>query len=788
MQAIKLDLNKSVDGTACDIGVHVKFSFRPFIDYITRKAETEKTAKVVFYQYILKKFKAYPEVSQPIQANQLQHYKPLFELVYSAVSPLLHTESNHLWAIGEPVCPCFYSGTNAFYKELLDSNTGQLKADLRLPNAVDMKKSLLTSFYNLVLERFYNFNFTVSNFTVKSIMDTETKLLKYYRFNVDNRFLEINYNGELPELKLQHIKDKLWNEANSLQILQTLLPPEKFSIQGIAIVNLIDVTGEYALETVKNVIIKHQKSVSGALVTPIEIALQTLVGCADVQFRLLPFLRLNGKYVMNNHNGFESVVLKLTNTNVKHQLLYKKRMKLYLENPRRLIFPEITEEEQRDFPILRLLYQDGITSYAIFPLYFNGNLVGGIEVYTRDPEKFKNYILSKLETAFSLLSQLMQNLMTDFEQELSNVITDKFTSLQPAVRWRFQEAAYNYLSSGAQKQNLPIEKVFFENVQPFYGAIDIKDSSIKRNFALRTDLQHHLKLLKALLVNIQQVCTRELKDKIVHQVKESELEGMEEISDRQIMQMEDYLTRQLPAELSLFAQEHPELKELINAYLAILTDKEKLYHHSLRYEESMRQINQVITQHLESYNAAVQAIFPCYFEKFRTDGVEFDLYMGQSIAPEQTMPKDLKYTLRLMQLEVMANISRATTAMAPELAIYMQTTQLIFVYEKLIDISFRVDEQRFDVEGSYNIRYQMVKKRIDKAHRKDTQERLTQPGKITIIYFNSWEGTEYVAYIKKLQQQQLLQDDLEYIDVEELQGVEGLKALRVGVVPDHKDL
>ena len=112
----------------------------------------------------------------------------------------------------------------------------------------------------------------------------------------------------------------------------------------------------------------------------------------------------------------------------------------------------------------------------------------------------------------------------------------------------------------------------------------------------------------------------------------------------------------------------------------------------------------------------------------------------------------------------------------------MQTTQLIFVYEKLIDISFRTDEQRFDVEGSYNIRYQMVKKRIDKAHVKDTQERLTQPGKITIIYFNSWEATEYKGYIEKLKQQNLLKDDLEYLEVEELQGVQGLKALRVGVV------
>ncbi|MNL56583.1 hypothetical protein D3C87_1800870 [compost metagenome] len=75
----------------------------------------------------------------------------------------------------------------------------------------------------------------------------------------------------------------------------------------------------------------------------------------------------------------------------------------------------------------------------------------------------------------------------------------------------------------------------------------------------------------------------------------------------------------------------------------------------------------------------------------------------------------------------------------------------------------------------------MVKKRIDKALIKNTSERLTQPGKIAIVYFDSHEAQAYQRYIKKLQGQRLLNDDLEFLELEELQGVEGLKALRVGV-------
>jgi len=50
-----------------------------------------------------------------------------------------------------------------------------------------------------------------------------------------------------------------------------------------------------------------------------------------------------------------------------------------------------------------------------------------------------------------------------------------------------------------------------------------------------------------------------------------------------------------------------------------------------------------------------------------------------------------------------------------------------------------------------------------------------------LVYFNAYEAAEYLEYIKYLQEQGFLQNDLEQLELEELQGVSGLKALRVGV-------
>jgi hypothetical protein len=116
-----------------------------------------------------------------------------------------------------------------------------------------------------------------------------------------------------------------------------------------------------------------------------------------------------------------------------------------------------------------------------------------------------------------------------------------------------------------------------------------------------------------------------------------------------------------------------------------------------------------------------------------------------------------------------------------ELSLPLSTTQLILAHSVPISISFRTAERKFDVDGAYNIRYEIIKKRIDKVHVKETSERFTQPGKLAIVYSQPREAAEYREYIEFLQNQHLLKPGIEEFELEELQGVVGLKGLRVEV-------
>lgn len=77
------------------------------------------------------------------------------------------------------------------------------------------------------------------------------------------------------------------------------------------------------------------------------------------------------------------------------------------------------------------------------------------------------------------------------------------------------------------------------------------------------------------------------------------------------------------------------------------------------------------------------------------------------------------------------------------------------------------------------------KKRIDKSHVRDTTERITQPGMIAIIYAHEKDAVEYLKYLEYLKGKKLLTGEIERLELEELQGVSGLKALRMAVMSNR---
>jgi hypothetical protein len=784
MQNFVLNIAEKLEGVEL---LDSRLSFRRFIDFLKDRKAHEKTMKLKYLEFVISHFEHRLAGKDTITPEEMGQYEDLLELIYSALFPAIEDERDNLWALSVPMRPVIFYGTQPFYNLLRDPQTGEPRASL-INKENEHRKSINLDFtYSFLIKRLYNFQaYFPASSVIHSFTDESTGVANYYRLNIDTRFIDVIPKGPLPKLDFEVVERHL-HEGTAVAFLSKVLPLSMFRFEGFSAITVTDITMEHVVESIKNTILKSD-CCDGHTHFDLAIrSLRALSGKDSVDFGLLPFLKVNGKPVFSGEICCHSVLAEAAFQQEEAEETYLSMAEKYFKEPKLLFFENITEANEGDLFFLKTLWRNGIRAYAMLPVWYNDQLAGVLEVSSRKEGVLDRSLLYKLDIILPLLAQLLQKNIDEFDASIKSVIKENFTSIQPAVEWKFNEAALHYLreQQWGDSQRPVIGTIYFENVFPLYGAIDIRNSTVERNNALRKDLETQFDILISTLTHLQKQSGMGLLEELIFQCRkwQQAISGM--LTTAEEMELNTFLKEKVDVFFAHFSESRPDTASVIEPYLdAINEDTGAAFKARRDLELSIQTINKTINRQLESAMGELQKTYPSYFEKFRTDGVEYDIYIGQSIAPDKVFDQIYLRNLRLWQLSSMASIAAATHALLPQMPGKLVTTQLIFVHSNPIDISFRKDERRFDVEGGYNIRYQVVKKRVDKVHLRDSSERLTQPGKIAVIYFNEKEADEYLGYVKYLQEKGVLNKDLESLELEELQGVSGLKAFRVGVALD----
>ena len=384
--------------------------------------------------------------------------------------------------------------------------------------------------------------------------------------------------------------------------------------------------------------------------------------------------------------------------------------------------------------------------------------------------------------------QLMKMMINTFSKEMDKrvdlIIRDHFTSIHPSVEWKFKEVATKYqVNVLNQTGDLTLDPITFERVYPLYGQADIVGSSKLRNEALREDLLFNLTSLNKLidiwlikrhffLLESYQVKIKEIITHLNNGFDSSDESEIIELLHNEIHPLLEQLKGRHD---DLPGSPYAEYISLLDSELGIIYDKRKLY------EESVMTLNSEISEYFLNEDSKMQKTLPHYFEKYKTDGVDYNIYLGQSILENGTFSENDLREFRIWQIQNMIEITQKVEELSPTLPVPITTAQLIFVYNNELNIRFRMEEKKFDVDGAYNVRYEILKKRIDKATIKGTNDRLTVSGKIAIVYLQEKEKREYMDYINFLKNNGQIEDQVEELELNPLPGAEGLKALRLTV-------
>jgi hypothetical protein len=327
-----------------------------------------------------------------------------------------------------------------------------------------------------------------------------------------------------------------------------------------------------------------------------------------------------------------------------------------------------------------------------------------------------------------------------------------------------------------------MEPIVFERIYPLYALSDIRGSSTQRSLAIQADLLTQLRLARDVV-------------RWAHDARP--LPGLHELLyriDRHAAKIEVNLNSGDEVSTIAFLRTHveslfdhlqtfgPGVRERVEAYRTALDPRiGTVYDRRRLFEESVTRIADGISAYLDLEEQTAQTMVPHYFEKQKTDGVDHQIYVGASLLEDGKFDALYLKSLRIWQLMVTCGVALKANRLKDKLPVPLEVTHLVLVQHAPLSIRFRFDEKRFDVDGAYDIRYEIVKKRIDKAVIKGTAERITQPGKVAIVYSHSAEGSEYRAYIEYLKSLGYFTGEVEDVELDELQGVYGLRALRVSV-------
>ncbi|MEM9922077.1 MAG: GAF domain-containing protein, partial [Bacteroidota bacterium] len=706
----------------------------------------------------------------------LEKHRDFVELILSGVLPLAYRQ-NQMMQVGKPFSLIGFYQTPKLRKALDEESISvRINSDPGFARNILVIRSCV-----LVLNTFYGQNIHIERPFIFSLKSEESGLEQHFKGVVNNEFVEIKKLRPLKAISQETI-NLLISRPNDVDLWLQHVPPTHFEFHGLVRINLIDVTEVESLSRLRHRMLEKNAVMTDKNILKIQHHLRAIFDIPQLQLGLTAIdfpIRSN---IMHRYK-------------IKHSLLADKVDDLLgasfsgsiyeqaCQRKKVLIIEDLQKSAQHTALEVFLLHK-GIRSIMLVPLLDKyDDIIGMLEMGSPNPYDLNSFRALKLEEIQPLFRLAMKRSREEIDSAIENIIREKYTALHPSVEWKFVEKAFNYLEKREREGGkVSPEPIVFEDVYPLFGQADIVGSTRVRNTATQKDLAANLELIQGLFDQHYDKIKFPLLDQYRMRLTTELASFRKGISPNDEFRVTAFLNKDIHPFLRQLQKDHPELLDIIHHYFEKLDPQAGVVYKARRaYEFSVDMINELISDYLEEQEKVTQGMIPHYFEKYRTDGIQYDILVGQSLLQQGQFDYSHLRNLRLWQLITMCKLTQKLHRLCPELPVQMTTAQLILVQSTPLTIRFRMDEKQFDVDGALNIRYAIMKKRIDKAIIKGTDERLTKAGKVAIAYAQESDRGEYFDYIDFLRQKGLVTGEVEDLTLSDMQGIHGMKALRVKV-------
>ena len=758
-------------------------SFDKLLRYYDESQHSDNSILATHAKEVLKAQKPYPELRDGFQdIALLEKYKDVISLILQdSFSPIL--SANEIKAASLPYYDVFFNSSKRFQKIINDASPGFEPKIRNQEEGMDYIMGCI-----VILNFYYGFHLDFRRPFFYDIPDANG-VIHHYRILYNADFLEL-----IPTEKAKNIEqadvDELLENPNDVKLWMEKIPPESFISKGFVISNMFDVTTEHAISEIKSELIASDKRGSDNFMSDLQETFRSFFKLPEIKVGFVTYNAKDDKFEPVYGKGISSYILNGKEAKICNEALCQYSYSKLIKDNAYFSIADVTKyhEKSGGMDPYGTLEAQGIKSAIFAPIAHNGELLGVLEVVSTKKNVLNGVNAKKLDDVMPYIVSAVVRSKIEEENLIDAIIQNECTSVHSSVYWRFQEEAKYFIKDQLEDRQPSFKEIVFKDVYPLYGQIDIKDSSKARNVAIQRDLMIQLSQINEVLEKVLKKNRLPIYEELMFRVN-NHLESIKEMlytnSEQAIF---DFVKEEIVPVFNHLKKTNKGIAKQILAYEEnIDTGTESYYDHRKNYDESVMLINKKLASVIDKKQEAAQKMFPHYFERYKTDGVEHNMYIGASISEKKDFNSLYLSNLRLWQLQVMCEMENTHYALKPELSVPLDATSLILVYNTSLSIRFRMDEKQFDVDGTYNARYEVIKKRIDKSFIKGTNERLTQTGKLAIVYSQKKDELEYLRYIKFLKSKGYFTDAIEIVEIEGLQGVSGLKAIRAKILYKSKD-
>jgi hypothetical protein len=718
-----------------------------------------------------------PELRAPIEdPSVLERHRDLVDVLMSRVFPAGSWEQDYGAAM-VPFQLRAVHATPSFRRLLLDAD-GLVQGWLNLDAEVAAGGRLLYA-YDAILRTHYDMTLEVDYPLILGARDPDYGLERHFRIQFDTRFLEVRALRPVPPLD-EATRWQLLRTGAAQQRLGELFPPDAFEFSGVVVVRATDVTDQEVLSGIERDLIDKESIVSTERFQELEDKLRTLLRRPALRLGVAAFQ--DGRvFVLNYNCEIEHGCIFADTEHLRMSDFAGSIHERAVSQGRPVVVDDLVDDPRRTQYEDSLL-ANGVRNVLVAPLLYQDRPIGSLELSSPHPGDLSPVSLIKLREVLPLFSMAVRRSLDELEARVQAVIKEKCTAIHPSVEWRFRRAVLDSIEEHEGDEARELEPIVFRDVYPLYAATDIRGSSHQRNLAVQADLSVHLRLALDVVETARAARPLPILDKIAYRIEQYARQIEQMLASGDEVAVLAFLRQHVEPIFEQLAGFGPVVRERIGTYRITLDPAlGTVYQQRRQYEESMTLVTDTISAYLDAEEELAQSMFPHYFERQRTDGVDHTIYVGGSLVEDGQFNELYLRNLRLWQLMVTCGIARRTEAVLPRLTVPLATTHLVLAHHSPLSIRFRFDERRFDVDGAYNVRYEVIKKRIDKAVVQGTHERITQPHQLAIVYSQLAEAAEYRGYVEYLGARGYVTGAIEDLALEELQGVHGLRALRVGI-------